>query len=124
VLDALRHNEHLARRELNGAVAKIDPQRAVEHDERLVGVVVIVPDEVALQLDDLELIVVHLSNDLRLPLLVEQSELFCEVDRLVTHPGIRQARRAYFARTIAARRRLSAILPRLRNRLERRHDRR
>jgi hypothetical protein len=49
--------------------------------------VVIVPDEVAFKLHDLELIVVHLGNDLRLPLLVEQSELSCEIDRLVAHPG-------------------------------------
>jgi len=40
------------------------------------------PDEVALQLHDLELIVVHLGDDLGLPLLVEQRELLAEVDRL------------------------------------------
>jgi len=45
----------------------------------------IMPDEIALQPRDLELVVVHLGYDLRLPLLDEQSELLAEIDRLVPH---------------------------------------
>ena len=56
---------------MDRAVAKIDPQIAFDHDECLIGLLVVVPDEVALQLHDLELIVVHLRDDLRLPLLLE-----------------------------------------------------
>jgi hypothetical protein len=44
-----------------------------------------VPDEIASQLHDLELIVVHFGDDFRLPLLVEQPEFLAEVDRLVVH---------------------------------------
>jgi len=85
VFDALRHDEHFACRDMDRAVAKIDPQNAIEDDEGLVGVLVIVPDEIALELHDLELIVVHFGDDLRLPLLVEQFQLRAEIDRLVVH---------------------------------------
>jgi hypothetical protein len=45
----------------------------------------VVPDEVALELHDLELVVVELGDNLRLPLLVELRELALEVDRFVGH---------------------------------------
>src|ERR1700693_3458977 len=85
VLDAARHHEHFARRQMHRAVAEIDAQIALDDDERFVRILVIVPDEVALQLDDLEVIVVHFGDDLWLPLLVEQRELLAQVDRLVAH---------------------------------------
>ena len=49
VFDAFRDDEHFACRYADRAIAKVDPQDAVEHDEGLVGILVIVPDEVALQ---------------------------------------------------------------------------
>src|SRR5262249_13636979 len=85
VLDSLRDDEHLACRNKNRTVAKIDPQNAVQDDERLVRVLVIMPDEVALQPDDLELVVVHFGDDLWLPLFVEQLELIAEIDGIVSH---------------------------------------
>src|SRR5580765_878584 len=54
VLHPFRHHEHLARAQCDRAVPEIDAQRAVDDDEALVGVLVVVPDEVALQPDDLE----------------------------------------------------------------------
>jgi hypothetical protein len=85
VLHTLGNDEHLPRRHMDRAVAKIDPQIAVDHDERLIGIRVVMPNEIALQPHDLELIVVHLGDDLRPPLLVEQPELLPEVDGLVAH---------------------------------------
>jgi len=70
---------------MHHAVAKIDPQLALNDEERLVGFLVVVPDEVALQFDDFELVIVHLGNDFRLPLLIEQGEFLAHVDRLVAH---------------------------------------
>src|ERR1043166_7767370 len=70
---------------MHRAIAKIDPQFALDDEERLIGLLVIMPDEVALQLHDFELVVVHFGDDLRLPLLVEQGELLAQVDRLVGH---------------------------------------
>src|SRR5262249_9713346 len=85
VLYALRDDEHLARRQPDRTIAKIDPQSALEDDERLIRVLVIVPNEVALQPHELELVVVHFGDDLRLPLLVKQPELLAEIDRFVGH---------------------------------------
>ena len=48
VLHPLRNNEHLSRSDMYRAVAKIDPQIPFDHDERLVSIFVIVPDEVPL----------------------------------------------------------------------------
>jgi hypothetical protein len=45
----------------------------------------VVPNEVTLQLHDLELIVVHFGDDLWLPLLLEELKLLAEVDRFVAH---------------------------------------
>ena len=44
VLDTFRDHEHLPGRKLNRAVAKIDPQYSVRHDERLIRLVVGMPD--------------------------------------------------------------------------------
>jgi hypothetical protein len=56
VLYAFRDDEHLARRDQDGAIAKVDPQHAVYDHEGLICVLVIMPYEIALQLYDLELI--------------------------------------------------------------------
>src|SRR5262245_35214525 len=70
---------------MDATVPEVDPQAPLQDNEGLVRVFVIVPDEIALELHDLELIVVHFSDDLRLPLLVEQPEFLLEVDRSVVH---------------------------------------
>ena len=80
VLDALRDDKHLAGSDVNTAVAEVDSQPPLDDNESLVSVPVIVPEEIALQFDDLELIVVHFRDDLRLPLLAEQRELLLKVD--------------------------------------------
>ena len=71
---------------------------------KVVGVFVIVPDEITLQFGELELIVVHFCNDFGLPLLAKQSKFFPEADRSVDH--------------IASYQRLSAVAAR-RHRIER-----
>ena len=81
VLDALRHDDHLARPERDETVAEIDAQRTLQHDEGLVGLLVIVPDEIALDAHDLELVVVQFRNHARLPLVGEERELLGEIDR-------------------------------------------
>ena len=49
VLDTLWNHEHLSGRHMDRSITKIDSQIAVYHDERLIGIFVVVPDEVALQ---------------------------------------------------------------------------
>lgn len=91
VLHAARHHIHLAGAQMHRAVAEIDAQATGEDDEGLVGVGVAVPDEVAFDLHQLELVVVHLGDHPGLPAVVEQGELGGEVDRLGCAGGHRCA---------------------------------
>jgi hypothetical protein len=43
VLDALRYDEHFAAQHMDGTIAKIDSQIAVDDDKRFIGVLVLVP---------------------------------------------------------------------------------
>ena len=51
VLDSFGDDEHLAGVEVDGTVAEVDAEMAVEDEEGLVGVLVVVPDEVSVELD-------------------------------------------------------------------------
>jgi hypothetical protein len=53
--------------------------------EQLVGVLVGVPDELALQPDELDLVVVDPRDELRRPELAEEGELRLEVDDVSSH---------------------------------------
>ena len=64
---------------------RLDPQRSPDNNERLVRIFMMMPDEISLQFHNFELVVVHLRNDLRLPLLLEQPEFLTEVDGLIAH---------------------------------------
>ena len=68
VLDSLRNDDHLPGAQHDGAVAEVDGHLAVQHDEDLAGVGMLVPDELALQLGQLEVKLVHLGHELRGPL--------------------------------------------------------
>lgn len=72
VLDAFGHDEHLPRLDGDGAVPKDDAQVSVEDQEGLVGVLVAVPDKIALNTDQLELVVVQLGDDAGLPLVADE----------------------------------------------------
>jgi hypothetical protein len=50
VVDAPRYDVHVARAEYHLTVVQADRQLAVEHEEELVGVGVLVPDELPLDL--------------------------------------------------------------------------
>ena len=69
MLNAFGNHKHFARCNVNDAIAKINAQIALDHDESLIGVLMVVPDKIAPQLHDFELIVVHLGDNFRRPLL-------------------------------------------------------
>jgi hypothetical protein len=50
------------------------------HQEHLVGVLVVMPHELATEFRQLELVVVHFGNDARRPVLGEARELFSQID--------------------------------------------
>ena len=89
VLDASRHDEQLARPEGDLAVGQPDGQGALDHEEELVGVGVGVPHELALDLDDLDLVVVQGRDDLGGPVVREEGEPVLEVDDACHGPTLR-----------------------------------
>ena len=85
VLHALWHDEHLARRQLDCAVTELDGHLPVDDDEHFVGIGMAVPDELTGDLDQLELVVVHLGDDARCPVIGEASQLVLQVDGGIGH---------------------------------------
>jgi hypothetical protein len=86
---AFGNDKHLSSSEVNFAFAKIDPQVAFNHKERFIRILVIMPNEVALQFRELELIIIHLSDDFRSPLLRKEPEFLLEIDRLEIQATLR-----------------------------------
>ena len=75
VLHAARHDQHLTLFEDHVAIPQLNRQAPVEDQEEVVGVVVLVPHELASRLDERDLVVVQLADDLRTEGLVERREL-------------------------------------------------
>src|SRR5262249_30101323 len=69
-------------------VAELHPEPPLDHQEKLVLVLVVVPDERAQELDQLHLLPVQLGNHLRLPVLAEACELLGEVALCGAHLGV------------------------------------
>jgi hypothetical protein len=83
MLDATRDDEEVSLAELGVPVAQPDRQPPLENEKEIVRVWVRVPDELALDLPDLDLVVVVVADDSRLEVLVEGRELMGEIDGLV-----------------------------------------
>ena len=64
MFDAFFHHEQFAFLYRDFMVPKANLHLALDHDEGLVGVVMVVPNKVALKLDELELVVVEFGDDL------------------------------------------------------------
>src|SRR5439155_1624268 len=88
VLDPFRHDEHLARADNDATVAKTNFHFTLEHQKYLVRVLVVVPHELPFQLDELELVVVHLGHHPRRPMLCERGKLLREIDYFGGHVGL------------------------------------
>ena len=93
VLHPARDHEQLALGELDVAIAQVDRQPALDDQEEVVGLVVLVPDERPVDLDDLELQVVQVADDAGLIGSLEELELLRQVDLLVDLDPPRVARR-------------------------------
>ena len=83
VLDAARNDEEVSFLQLDVPVPQLDRQASFEDEEEVVRLGVRVPDELALQLPDLDLVVVVIADDARLEVLLERRELLREIDGLV-----------------------------------------
>jgi D-inositol-3-phosphate glycosyltransferase len=69
VLHPSGHDEQLARAERDAAVPHLDGEMPAEDQEEVVRIVVLVPDELPLHLDDHEVMAVELADGPRLPVL-------------------------------------------------------
>jgi hypothetical protein len=83
VLDAARDNEHFAGAEGDDAVGELNVQRALEDEEEVVGVVMLVPDELALNFHDHDVEVIQLRDRARRPVVGECRQLGGEIDFVV-----------------------------------------
>src|SRR5256885_11352556 len=75
VVDPTRHDDELAFVHPHVAVAELDQQPASHDEKQLVLYVMVMPHELALDLDELHVGVVELTDDLRAPVVVELPEL-------------------------------------------------
>src|SRR5919108_6348441 len=79
VLDALWDHGELARSKLDGATSQLDPKASFDHIEELVFMLVVVPDEIALELDGFDVEVIDLADDLRGPVFLDAPELVLDI---------------------------------------------
>src|SRR5713226_10110 len=82
VLHAPRDHRDLARAETQGPAGKFDPEVSVNNEEEFVLKIVMVPDELALQLDKLHVGLVELRDDLRFPIFLDPTEFLLQVHDL------------------------------------------
>jgi hypothetical protein len=75
MLDAARNDDELALADIDRMLAKLHPELSLDHQEELVLVLVEMPIEWSLELDQLDQLTVELADDLRRPVLVEERQL-------------------------------------------------
>ncbi len=83
VFYAPRNDEELALVEFDDPVTKMYRQVAVEDQEELVLLLVMVPDELAFELGELDVLAVELANDTGAPMFSELLEFLGEIDLVV-----------------------------------------
>jgi hypothetical protein len=80
MLDALRDDEQFAGAERHGAVAQLDVEHTFKHQEEIVGLVVLVPDELAFELRHHHVVTVVGRDRARREVIAERRELLGEID--------------------------------------------
>lgn len=73
-------DEQLTRTKGDITLAHTDGDVPFEDKEEIIRVVVRVPDELTFDLDDHKIVAIELSDDTRLPITFEGSELFRKID--------------------------------------------
>src|SRR5262249_19087665 len=74
MLYAARHDDEFTRADSLLAIAKFHSQRAMHHEKELVLVIVMMPDELALDFCNLYVRIVELANHARLPMIRKEAE--------------------------------------------------
>ncbi len=79
VLHAPGHDQELALLQADLSVTEVHAEPSLHDQEEFVLVVVLVPDELALELDQLDVLAVEFADDLRAPVVLEEGQLLGEV---------------------------------------------
>ena len=82
VTHTLGHHENLPGAKRDVALGHLDDETAGKDEEEVIGIGVLVPDELALDFDDHEIVAVELTDSAWLPVLVKRGQLLLEVDWL------------------------------------------
>jgi hypothetical protein len=94
VFHAVRHDDELAGPDLDDTIAEFHAETAADAEEQLVLALVLVPEERALEFDQLDFLSVQLADDFRTPVLADQGQLLGDVYLVHRNaPGHRAASR-------------------------------
>ena len=91
VFYASRHDEELAFVEFDDPVTQMQREVAVKHQEELVLVLVMVPDKLAFELRELDVLAVEFADDAGAPVFCELLKLLGEIHLAVgvaVHAGV------------------------------------
>jgi len=91
VINPFGDHEHLPGFQAHISISEVDSQTTIHHNEYLIRARVAVPDEFPLDFCDLEVVIIHLSNDPGRPQFGKQAEFLLEIDRFQVHkfaPGL------------------------------------
>src|SRR5581483_5887204 len=82
VFCSARYHHAVPRSHRDKMVPELDPELSLPHQEELVFIVMLVPGEFALNLDEFDLLTVQAGDDLRTPMIAEERELLGQADFL------------------------------------------
>ena len=85
MFDPLRNHVHLASIQRDRPITHLDLERTLEYKKKVVGIRVRMPNELAIHLDDHEIVAVERADSSWTPVLSEGAELLREIDSAIGH---------------------------------------
>ena len=79
MFDATGNDQQLAFFQPDLPVPEIHPESSLHHQEQLVLIFVMMPDKLALELDEFDLLTVQLADDFGTPVVVKLGELLLDI---------------------------------------------
>jgi hypothetical protein len=86
VLDAARDDEKLTFFQPDLPVTEIHPKPPFHYQEKLILILMMMPDEFSLEFDQFDVLAIELAGDPWVPMVVDLAELFLDVYFLHLHP--------------------------------------
>lgn len=86
VLDLVWDNDKFTFLEPDVPVAKLHAKSAFDHEKHLVFIVMMVPEELSLKLDQLDELAVELTNNPRAPVVIQEGELCIKLTLSMNEP--------------------------------------